>query len=90
MAQVAKAAGLGRDSLYKALAPGSYPRFATRALNLRMTVEPPLATAVRPQMVQERTKSSPSKAAKKSAAARAAKKRAEAVQAPKRTACKRA
>ena len=27
MAKVAKAAGLGRESLYKALAPGSHPRF---------------------------------------------------------------
>lgn len=31
MAQVAKAAGLGRESLYKALAPGSHPRFETIA-----------------------------------------------------------
>ncbi len=29
MAQVAKDAGLGRESLYKALAPGSKPRFDT-------------------------------------------------------------
>lgn len=29
MAKVAKAAGLGRESLYKALAPGSHPRFET-------------------------------------------------------------
>ena len=29
MAQVAAAAGLGRESLYKALTPGSHPRFET-------------------------------------------------------------
>jgi probable addiction module antidote protein len=29
MAQVAKDAGLGRESLYKALAPGAKPRFET-------------------------------------------------------------
>jgi len=29
MAQVAKDAGLGRESLYKALAPGANPEFAT-------------------------------------------------------------
>jgi probable addiction module antidote protein len=44
MAQVAKDAGLGRESLYKALAPGSKPRFDTvikvaRALGMRLTVE---------------------------------------------------
>lgn len=42
MAQVAKDAGLGRESLYKALAPGSKPRFDTvikvaRALGVRLT-----------------------------------------------------
>jgi probable addiction module antidote protein len=45
MAQVAKDAGLGRESLYKALAPGAKPRFATavkltRALGVRLSVEP--------------------------------------------------
>jgi probable addiction module antidote protein len=40
MAQVAKASGLGRESLYKALAPGAKPRFDTvlkvaRALGVR-------------------------------------------------------
>src|SRR5580704_5661513 len=44
MKQVAEAAGLGRESLYKTLAPGAHPRFQTvqailRALNVRMTVE---------------------------------------------------
>jgi probable addiction module antidote protein len=42
MAQIAKAAGLGRESLYKALAPGAKPRFDTvvkvaRALGVRLT-----------------------------------------------------
>jgi probable addiction module antidote protein len=42
MAQVAKDAGLGRESLYKALAPGAKPRFDTvmkvaRALGVRFT-----------------------------------------------------
>ena len=42
MSQVAKDAGLGRESLYKALAPGAKPRFDTvlkvaRALGVRLT-----------------------------------------------------
>ena len=42
MAQVAKDAGLGRESLYKALAPGAKPRFNTvlkvaRALGVKLT-----------------------------------------------------
>ncbi len=45
MARVAEDAGLGRESLYKALAAGSHPRFETvnavmRALNVRLTVVP--------------------------------------------------
>ncbi len=45
MAQVAKDAGLGRESLYKALTPGAKPRFETvvkvaRALGVRLSVEP--------------------------------------------------
>ncbi|MCC6302287.1 MAG: putative addiction module antidote protein [Gammaproteobacteria bacterium] len=41
IAQVAKDAGLGRESLYKALAPGAKPRFDTvlkvaRALGVRL------------------------------------------------------
>lgn len=44
MAQVAKDAGLGRESLYKALRHGSKPRYETiaavlRALNVRIAVE---------------------------------------------------
>lgn len=42
MAQLAKDTGLGRESLYKALAPGAKPRYDTvlkllRALGLRCT-----------------------------------------------------
>jgi len=45
MGQIAKAAGLGRESLYKALSPGSHPRFETvsavlRALNVHLAVAP--------------------------------------------------
>jgi probable addiction module antidote protein len=45
MATVAKAAGLGRESLYKALAPGSHPRHETvsavlRALGVRFSIVP--------------------------------------------------
>jgi len=45
MARVAEDAGLGRESLYKALSPGSHPRFETisavlRALNVRLAIVP--------------------------------------------------
>jgi probable addiction module antidote protein len=45
MAKVAKDAGLGRESLYKALAPGAKPRYETvrklmDSLGVRMTVTP--------------------------------------------------
>lgn len=45
MAQVARDAGLGRESLYKALAPGAKPRFDTilkvaRALGVRLAAQP--------------------------------------------------
>ena len=45
MAQVAKDAGLGRESLYKALAPGAKPRFETvmkvaNALGIKFTAQP--------------------------------------------------
>ena len=44
MAQVAKDAGLGRESLYKALTPGAKPRFDTvmkvaKALGVRFTAQ---------------------------------------------------
>ena len=45
MSQVAREAGLGRESLYKALAPGAKPRFETivkvaRALGVKFTAHP--------------------------------------------------
>ena len=45
MAQVARDAGLGRESLYKALAPGAKPRFDTivkvaRALGVKFSAHP--------------------------------------------------
>ena len=45
MAQVAKEAGLGRESLYKALSPGAKPRFETimkvaRSLGVRFSAHP--------------------------------------------------
>jgi probable addiction module antidote protein len=44
MAQVAKDAGLGRESLYKALAPGAKPRYETimkvmRALGVQLAAK---------------------------------------------------
>jgi probable addiction module antidote protein len=44
MAQIAKEAGLGRESLYKALTPGAKPRFETvlkvaRALGVKFTAQ---------------------------------------------------
>lgn len=50
MTQVARDAGLGRESLYKALAPGSHPRFETinailRALGVRFVARAPEKTA---------------------------------------------
>ena len=56
MKQIAEAAGLGRESLYKALVPGANPRFETiravlRAMNVRLSlhasVSPKLAKAHR-------------------------------------------
>ncbi len=45
MAMIAKESGLGRENLYKALAPGSHPRFDTilkviKALGVKLHVEP--------------------------------------------------
>ncbi len=53
IAHIAKAAGLGRESLYKALAPGAHPRFATiqailRALNVSIVVKPPTPAETKP------------------------------------------
>ena len=44
MAMIAKESGLGRESLYKALAPGAKPRFDTalkvmRAMGIKLHVE---------------------------------------------------
>ena len=46
MAQVSQRTGLGRESLYKALAPGAHPRYETiirvlRGLGVRLSVTPP-------------------------------------------------
>ncbi len=48
MAQIARDAGLGRESLYKALQPGAKPRFDTvmkvmKAPGVRLHVEPSLS-----------------------------------------------
>ena len=45
MAQIARDAGLGRESLYKALAPGAKPRFDTilrvvQALGVKLSASP--------------------------------------------------
>jgi probable addiction module antidote protein len=45
MAEIARNAGLGRESLYKALSAGSHPRYETihavlRALGVRLAVQP--------------------------------------------------
>lgn len=45
MSEIAKAAGLGREALYKALRPGAQPRFDTvqrvcAALGVRLKAEP--------------------------------------------------
>ena len=45
MAQIARDSGLGRESLYKAFAPGAKPRFDTevkvmRALGVELTAQP--------------------------------------------------
>jgi probable addiction module antidote protein len=53
MTQIAQAAGLGRESLYKALSPEGNPEFATvlkviRALGFTLSIEPPASPASRP------------------------------------------
>lgn len=50
IAKVAETAGLGRESIYKTLSPGSKPRYETivkllHALGLRLAVEPEKASA---------------------------------------------
>lgn len=48
MAQLAKDAGLGRESLYKALTPGAKPRYDTmlrllQAMGVKLTASPDAA-----------------------------------------------
>jgi probable addiction module antidote protein len=50
MAQIAKDAGLGRESLYKALSAGSHPRYETvsavlRAVGVKIAISPQIRTA---------------------------------------------
>ncbi|MEJ2767537.1 addiction module antidote protein [Mycetohabitans sp. B46] len=50
IAKVAEVAGLGRESMYKTLSPGSKPRYETivkllHALGVRLAVEPEKASA---------------------------------------------
>jgi len=50
MTQIAEASGLGRESLYKALAPGAKPRFETiikvlRVLGVNLSLSPAKAPA---------------------------------------------
>jgi probable addiction module antidote protein len=57
MAHVAEAAGLGRESLYKALAPGAHPRFETivavlRALGVKVTVRGNAAAKTRSKVTR--------------------------------------
>ena len=60
MADVAKATGLGRESLYKALAPGAQPRFATvrkvmGALGVTLTIAPKTAAKKKASVRRPRT-----------------------------------
>jgi probable addiction module antidote protein len=53
MSRIADASGLGRESLYKALAPGAHPRYETiqrlvHALGLQLTVKSPEGTSAGP------------------------------------------
>ena len=59
MANVAKAAGLGRESLYKTLAPGAHPRFETiravlRALNVNVSLVVKTTPSVKPAKAKPR------------------------------------
>ncbi|MCG1038808.1 MULTISPECIES: addiction module antidote protein [Burkholderiaceae] len=50
IAKIAETAGLGRESIYKTLSPGSKPRYETivkllHALGVRLAVEPEKASA---------------------------------------------
>jgi probable addiction module antidote protein len=61
MTQLARATGLGRESLYKALTPGAKPRYDTvlkimRALGVKLTALPtqPADAAARPEATHAR------------------------------------
>jgi probable addiction module antidote protein len=89
MTHVAKAAGLGRESLYKALAPGAHPRFRTvqailKALNVRLSLHAPVSTTLAKAHRKTSQPKSTAKAEKAIAAAiAAAKKRTAKKAAPK-------
>jgi probable addiction module antidote protein len=53
MAKVAKASGLGRESLYKALAPGAKPRFDT-VMKVARALGVQLSARVAPAVAQPR------------------------------------
>lgn len=72
MAEVAKASGLGRESLYKALAPGAQPRFATvrkvmGALGVTMTLAPSTVRAKQATPARAQPATAPRAAAKAAA-----------------------
>ena len=51
MTELARSSGLGRESLFKTLSPGSKPRFETvvrilRALGVRFSIEPDRSSSV--------------------------------------------
>ena len=80
MKQVAEAAGLGRESLYKTLAPGAHPRMSTvrailRALNVRLTIKasPPSPAVKKRKPITSVTAAE--QAARKAAAKKAAPKK---------------
>jgi probable addiction module antidote protein len=81
MKQIAEAAGLGRESLYKTLAPGARPRFHTiqavlRALNVRLSLHAPQSTGLAKAHRKTSQPKSSTKAAEETAKKAAAKKTA--------------
>ena len=94
MKQVAEAAGLGRESLYKTLAPGAHPRMSTvrailRALNVRLTIKasPPSPAVKKRKPLTSVTAAE--QAARKAAAKKAAPKKARAEAAKRATPAKK-
>jgi probable addiction module antidote protein len=94
MKQVAEAAGLGRESLYKTLAPGAHPRMSTvrailRALNVRLTIKasPPSPAVKKRKPITSVTAAE--QAARKAAAKKAAPKKARAEAAKRATPAKK-